>query len=297
MDEDKMGKTILTGLMVGVAAGALTAGFASTANAGAIAYSSLQISNFIVSDSAGNQFSPTDFALAIGNFTKAEAALNGSGNISNHPSDVSLQCFGDCGGIGQNDFAEQGGAIGQFARGDAILTGSAVTEGGANSSTVAEVQLNQPSTNGVAGSNTGTTTEFSFTLPESQTLTFSFDALGMLHALLEEADEEAFASIGWSLSIAEADTGAGVFSFAPDCINASRGVVNAGEQTYTCDDSFSSTTGLLLAGVDYLLTINHESAANAGLLEAPQVPEPEAAALLGLGLLGVAAYRRRSRKA
>jgi len=293
------GKTILKGLLVGVAAGALTAGLASTANAGAIAYSSLLISNFVVLDENRAQFGPEDFNLTIGNFTKAEAELNGIGSIGTNASDVLLQCqdggSGNCGPIGQNNFAQQP-PIQQFSRGDAVLTGAAVLPGGANSSTVAEVQLNTPSS-GTSGSNTGTGTQFSFVLDEDQALTFEFDAVGTLHALLEEDDVMAFAGLGWSLSIAELESGAEVFAFAPSCINASRTVVNAGEQNYSCVDSFSATTGLLSFGVEYLLSINHESAANAELADDVDVPEPEAAALLGLGLLGLAAVRRRVRKA
>ena len=295
-----MGKTILTGLMVGVAAGALTAGFASTANAGAIAYSTLEISNFVVLDSTGTQLSPDDLNLRIGNFTKAESGLNSPIVGDTDAMDVGLQCqdggSGDCGGIGDNDFTEQPG-IQQFSRGDAILTGAAVAPGGANSSTVAEVQLNTDAT-GTAGANTGTITEFSFALDEDETLTFEFDALGSLHALLEAPDSgDVFAGLGWSLNISRLDGVGDPFSFAPNCLNTSRGLAGPGEQTYTCDDFFTTTTPLLLAGVDYLLSINHESAARATFAEAPQVPEPAAAALLGLGLLGAAAYRRRSHKA
>ena len=76
-----LGKTVLHGLLLGAAAGALTVGFASTSHAGAVAFSSLQISGFQILKADGSPLSAlTDFdVLEVNNFTAAEARLNGSG--------------------------------------------------------------------------------------------------------------------------------------------------------------------------------------------------------------------------
>ena len=307
-----MGKTILTGLLVGVAAGALTAGFASTAHAGVLSYSTLAISNFQIFKSDGSQYDVSDFdVLEVGNFTKAEAALNGTGTIGSDPADVNHQCIGSCAGIGENNFAQQPPPLGQFSRADAQLIGAGIsgvpnTPNSVTTTTVAEIQLNQVS-EATSGSNTGTGTRFSFSQANDDSLTFSFDADAALRAMLEQDDVLAFAGVAWSLSILDA-AGASVFEFSPNAagpgaacsLNTSISTLDDadGLVEYNCAGAFTTTTPVLSAGQAYTLSINHESSARAEVaLAPPQVPEPAAAALLGLGLLGVAVVRRRAHKA
>jgi hypothetical protein len=326
-----LGKTVLNGLLLGAAAGALTVGFASKSFAGALAFSTFEISNFQILKANGSQYDVGDFdVLEIGDFTKAEASLNGAGTVATHPSDVPQQCIGACGGIGENDFSRQGGPLGQFSRADAVLSGAGLsgvpdTPNSVTARSVAEVQLNEATGEGTAGSNLGTGSRFSF-VPESDgSLTFRFDATPMLEALLEQPDIQAFASVAWSLSILD---GAGnqVFAWAPDglaggilcnggseeanagctettdpfSLNTSIATLDSGDGLVTYNPgtgTFEVTSPILLAGGNYTLSINQESAANASVSPAPQVPEPAAAALLGLGLLGLAGVRRRFQKA
>jgi hypothetical protein len=304
------GKTILTGLLVGVAAGALTAGFASTAHAGVLSYSTLAISNFQIFKGDGSQYDVSDFdVLEVGNFTKAEAALNGTGTIGSDPADVSHQCIGSCAGIGENNFAQQPLPLGQFSRADAQLIGAGIsgvpnTPNSVTTTTVAEIQLNQES-EATSGSNTGTGTRFSFSLANDDSLTFDFNADATLRAMLEQDDVIAFAGVAWSLSILDA-AGSSVFEFAPTgagpgapcSLNTSISTLDDddGLVEFGCSGSFTTTTPVLSAGQNYTLSINHESSARGEVAFGAPVPEPAAAALMGLGLLGVVAMRRRAHK-
>ena len=308
------GKTILKGLLVGVAAGALTAGLASTANAGAIVYSTLEISNFTISG-AGGQLDLSDFdpGINISNSSGANTTLNGAGSSLSDSAagdtDVNMVCQGNCGGFAQNQFAQTPfPPVDQFSRADAQLLGAGITgvpgasQDSVTATTVAEIQLNQVS-NASAGSDTGTVTRFSFSGIDDA-LTFDFDAAAELFAELQEDGLNAQSSVGWSLSILQDGVGS-IFSFAPNAtgpgspcsLNMTIGTLtNNGPQTYACSGSFSTTTPVLDADLTYTLVINHVNEVRGAVGEA-QVPEPEAAALLGLGLLGLAAVRRRVRKA
>jgi len=329
-----LGKTVLNGLLLGAAAGALTVGFASKSYAGALAFSSLENANFQILKSDGSQWDVSDFdVLEIGDFTKAEASLNGSGGTATHPSDVPMQCEGACGGIAENDFNRQGGPLSQFSRADAVLSGAGISgvPGAADSvsaSSVAEVQLNEASGIGTAGSNEGTGSRFSFVPGEDGALTFRFDSTPLLEAMLEQSDTVAFASVAWSLAILD-DAGNQVFAWLPDGIAG--GIICAADDPNTVEDenatcletsdpfsintsiatldggdglvtynpgtgTFEATSPILSAGITYTLSINEETAARAEVAVA-QVPEPAAAALFGLGLLGLAGFGRRLRNA
>jgi hypothetical protein len=186
-----LGKTVLNGLLLGAAAGALTVGFASKSHAGALAFSSLNNANFQILKGDGSQYDASELdVLEIGDFTKAESSLNGSGTVGTDPADVLMQCQGNCAGIGQNNFARQGGPLGQFSRADAVLSGAGITgvantPNAVNASSVAEIQLNQNSV-ATAGSNQGTGSRFSFDPNEDGSLTF--DAGARSHAGAERRD-------------------------------------------------------------------------------------------------------------
>ena len=307
-----LGKTVLHGLLLGAAAGALTVGFASTSHAGAVAFSSLQISGFQILKADGSPLSAlTDFdVLEVNNFTAAEARLNGSGptgdNFSPGASDVSMQCTGNCAGIAQNDFNQQGGPIGQFSRADAQLMGDSLGAG-ITANSVAEVQLNLPS-NGSSSSNLGTTSQFSFTPGEDGALRIRFNATPELFAMLEQADVSSFAGMGWHIAISDAVTQQQLFDFAPNgvldvgevadgcALNNSVGVNDAGSISYapgTC--FFDVITPEFAANQTLQATIFHETSTAAVVAAAP-VPEPAAAGLLGIGMLGLVGLRRRFAK-
>lgn len=313
-----LGKTILHGLLLGAAAGALTMSFASTSHAAAIAYSTLQISGFQFLQADGSPFGAGAFdPLTPTNNTAAEARLNGSGptgdDITNGNSDVVLQCAGDCGGIAQNDFGMQGGSS-QFSRADAQLFGDSLGAGLAANS-VAEVQLNIPS-NGSSSSNVGTVTDFSFSDVDGA-LRIRFDATPEMFASLDELGG-AFAGLAWHIAITD---GAGdqIFSWAPDgtigglvcdspdadandtcseiadpfALNNSVGVGSAGQIAYDPGQgTFVAVMPIFDADQTYTVTILHKTSVQA----VQSVPEPAAAGMLGVGLLGLIGLRRRRRR-
>jgi len=123
---------------IGFAAATISAavalGWSPQAQAGAVGYATLDISNFkLFSQSTNTQLDVSNFSgIIIGNTTSASANLGpGPGVTSqdptNGPSDVALQCIGAC-GMGQNNFALQPAfGSGTFARGDARLQGALIT--------------------------------------------------------------------------------------------------------------------------------------------------------------------------
>lgn len=303
-------------LAVGAAAGATVLAFAQAASAGAIAFSSLEVSNFQIFSGDGTQYAAGDFdVLEVSNFTKAEAMLDGSGIVSTHPSDVPLRCVGACAGIAQNDFGQQGGPIGQFSRADAVMSGAGVSglngQDFVTARSVAEVQLNANG-EGTAGSNVGSGSRFSFSLANDDVLDFRFDTQPFLRAMLEDQDVMSFAGVAWSVTVMDGANNV-VFSWSPNglagglvggteildpfSVNTSRSVLAPGDVVYDPGSgSFRAVTDVLSAGETYTVSINEESSANALLVvDTQQVVEPASVGVLGLALLGLAAASRRWR--
>ncbi|ADJ28649.1 EDSAP-1 family PEP-CTERM protein [Nitrosococcus watsonii] len=320
-------KTLLT-----IGGAALSLGMAGTVQAGALAYSSLEISDFQIFNNAGNQWDFGDFdPINIGNTGTSQASLTGNPGAGPNAvgplqgnADVGMACTGpDCAGIGQNDFSEQNGGLpastSHFSRADSLLEGAIISgvPGGvsnsADANTVAEVQLNQ-SASGASGSFVGTTTTFKFSLAEDDAFDFQFDGHGRLDAFLHQPQTAAQASYAFSITIKDLGTNATVFNWSPDGV-VNNGIMGGTESVDGFDltdnvgvvgaalpvrpqadntGSFRAVTDTLSANVLYSLTISHNSDASATAQQSPvDVPEPATLAILGAGLFGIAITRRR----
>jgi len=301
-------------LIMSAALASLCFGVAGSARADAFASAILNINNFRLLHSNGTAYTPADFDVLDGvNSAHARASLNGASAVA-PPQDVPILS-----GLNpdvahqfvglpnpprpENDFtpfANPPAVPGTFGYADQNLTGSALSvfgnPAGANASTRADASLQGPGT-ASGDSDVGTSTTFSFTLGDDDTMTFAFDANAYTQAYTTAGPAtNAIARLSWSLNIVNTTTGAVVFTYQPGelngAANASRTGSNPGLYTYQSGNLAFSAISPLLNNFDvYQLTIQHNTLANA--LESAAVPEPATLAILGLGLLGLSAARRR----
>lgn len=295
------------GLAILALAGAVHAG-------GGVAYSTIQISNLVLTNEA------TGEVIGLENFTSIEggdtvsggATLDGAsintartrdlsvaGGLSPEVADLPLQCVGpDCGGISENDFDRQniGGDPGNFARADGLLQGAFLDIedlGPAEASQVTEVQLNRTGA-GETDSRISNDSEFTFTpgTDFDEGVTFSFDAFADLYAVLFQDDFIARADHSFDLNLTGPD-GELLLRFSPDELNRSVSVLSEREAAPgAIQESFTANSGALVGGEQYTLSLVTTTSADLRV----QVPEPASVALFGLGLLalGGTLYRRRS---
>lgn len=102
------------------------------------------------------------------------------------------------------------------------------------------------------------------------------------------------ARLSWSLNILNLTTGATELSYAPSALNADS--IRSATDSAPADlvyapgaGLYSATTGMLIAGNKYQITIQHNALANA----LQQVPEPGTLVMLATGMLGMVMLGRR----
>ena len=304
-------------LIMSAAVASLCFGMVGTARADAFAQSILTINNFRLLHADGTAYTPADFDTLDGvNSAHARASLNGVTAVA-PPQDVPIlsglnpDVAHQFVGLpnpprAENDFTpfpSPPAVPGTFGYADQNLTGSALAvngaPAGASASTRADASLQNPGS-ASGDSDVGTSTTFSFTMGEDDTMTFAFDGSAFTQAYTTAGPAtNAIARLSWSLNIVNTTTGAVVFTYQPGelngAANASRTGSNPGLYTYNTGLlSFSATSPLLNNFDVYQLTIQHNTLANA--LESAAVPEPATLAIFGLGLLGMTAFKRRRQK-
>lgn len=284
-------------------------GAPGAARADAFAQSILIIDNFRLLHANGTPYTSRDFStLSGGAAAYAGAFLNGAADseLQAGAGNVDLVHRGvgaDLPARAENHFGPLPGAAGNFAYADQHMAGAMLTStagaAGALMQTRADASLaGAGAATGYAGM--GGSASFSFSLGVGEYMTIAFDALPFTQAYAGAgAPGGASASLSWSISVTDLATGAIVFAFQPEQLNAlsnvSRNDALAGATTYQPGWlTFAATTSMLDVGDIYQVNIGQGSFASA--LQSQAVPEPATLAGCGAGLLAMAALGRRRRR-
>ena len=288
----------------------------STAQAGAVAQSVLQVTSFVLSNAAtGVALDASNFDLLnIQDSTNLNPSLNGVFNpfstftLGGAPLPLTVRCVPGVCPAGLNPGAPFAnattpptvdGALAASSLDGAPLTGLGYTLG-ANARTAALAQLVNP---GVANSsaNLGLIAKVSFSTIGDTQVRLDLDSLLHMIAFLN-SDLTANAGVGWSIDIVNHANGASVFHWAPDGVlgtgitggteqadacnlQLSVGVFGPGQAGADCSGHERATTGLLLAANQYDVTISNQNRADVLVTQA--VPEPSSLMLAGLALAGL----------
>jgi hypothetical protein len=252
--------------------------------------------------------------VSIGN--GIDAPVDGSGVF-----DVDHACLGACTYV-ENSFAtvaDGADAASTYVVGDVLFTGSSVnvtddfaSDNGLPSSnlpdgvgtTLAEVSLTGEGSGTSAGNNVGATGSFTFVAGADMDIRVDFVIDVFLRAFLSNSVQGTLATSSFVFNVKVSEDGVNCGGdFQPACpldlgLTSSVGVSEAGDDSVL--DVTSVNGGLtdaqrtfsVTGGETYQITILQQSNANATV-----VPAPGSLALMGLGQLGLASYKRRRKAA
>jgi hypothetical protein len=302
-------QTNMLNALVGAAIALTAIATAAPARAEAFAQSILVIDKLRLTRANGTPFTGIDFAA----FSSASAGYAGSGLNGQFANllqvgtgDVPQQVVGALPPRPENSFAPFARPAGaDYGAADQLMTGDLITTAagaaGTTLSSRADAALGGA---GAAMGNAGmaSATTFVFELGADEFMTMSFEAFAFTEAGVDGAQSQqhsASAQLAWTISVLDATSGAVVFTFQPEELNAeshvSRSTALAGASSYDPGwMAFSATIGALTGGTVYNVSISQSATAIA--IGAQQMPEPGTLSAIGAGLLAMATLSRRRRR-
>lgn len=191
-------------------------------------------------------------------------------------------------------------AIANYGLGDMFISGTAIGVGGTRGLTRANTAAISATNSGGANSTIQNSADVTvnFTATTTRTAFFHMDYDIFVKTFVSLTGGEtaaATASTGWGLNIADNTAGnQNFFTWNPTEVARNFSTFNAAagsQRLYQQIAGIDSPTGVLTNGHNYSLTISQNS--NASVRD---LPEPGSMALFGLGLVGLAAMRRRAVK-
>lgn len=322
----KSSKKVLSAIAVAAAFAASPSSYAST-----VAAADMNIFSIGLVNAGGAPFVPTapgvpgDGTLTIltesrtgtaaANYNGVSAA-NGPPSISaftvGAPINVLNHCIGDCGGAAalygtlENNGTFHPGTPGtlNYALGDMVISGNSLGSTNVQGLTRADAMTAGPTNSGGSNATILNSAQIQgvFTVGTTFVGSIAIAANWFIRTFVDEAAGVAATSnvgFGWTMSVTSDDDAAFAdLIFRPGDLNQTYLSTDISENRVFGDNDsvgglgqlYTSAQRTFIQGAAYNFSINQSS--NAAVSE-QRIPEPTSIALLGLGLLGMAAMRRR----